>query len=79
MNSLEEVIVTGYTAQRKRDLTGAISVVKPDEMNKIASPSFNQQNFGLCQLSILSFFFLENNYLLQQKTFLSLRAPPSLV
>jgi len=46
MNSLEEVIVTGYTAQRKRDLTGAISVVKPDEMNKIASPSFNQQIEG---------------------------------
>ena len=46
MSSLEEVVVTGYTAQRKRDLTGAISVVKPDEMTKIASPSFNQQIEG---------------------------------
>jgi TonB-linked SusC/RagA family outer membrane protein len=46
MSSLEEVVVTGYTAQRKRDLTGAISIVKPDEMTKIASPSFNQQIEG---------------------------------
>ena len=38
MNSLEEVVVTGYTAQRKRDLTGAISVVKPDEMTRRLLP-----------------------------------------
>lgn len=31
---LEEVVVTGYTTQRKADLTGAISVVSVDELSK---------------------------------------------
>jgi len=31
--ALEEVIVTGYQAQRKADLTGAVSVVKMEEIN----------------------------------------------
>ncbi len=31
---LQEVVVTGYTAQRKADLTGAISVVSIDELAK---------------------------------------------
>ena len=31
---LEEVVVTGYTTQRKADLTGAISTVSVDEMAK---------------------------------------------
>ena len=31
---LEEVVVTGYTTQRKADLTGAISVVNIDEIAK---------------------------------------------
>ena len=33
-NDLNEVVVTGYTTQRKADLTGAISVVSVDEMAK---------------------------------------------
>ena len=31
---LQEVVVTGYTTQRKADLTGAISVVSIDEIAK---------------------------------------------
>ena len=33
-NDLNEVVVTGYTTQRKADLTGAISVVSVDEIAK---------------------------------------------
>ncbi|MBR2114746.1 MAG: carboxypeptidase-like regulatory domain-containing protein, partial [Prevotella sp.] len=33
-NTLNEVVVTGYTTQRKADLTGAISTVSVDEMAK---------------------------------------------
>ncbi len=29
---LQEVVVTGYTTQRKADLTGSISVVSMDEI-----------------------------------------------
>ena len=32
--SLEEVVVTGYTTQRKADLTGAVSVVSVGELSK---------------------------------------------
>ena len=32
--SLEEVVVTGYTTQRKADLTGAVSVVSPSDLAK---------------------------------------------
>jgi len=31
-SSLDEVIVTGYTSERKSDLTGAVSIVKMDEV-----------------------------------------------
>ena len=31
---LQEVVVTGYTTQRKSDLTGAVSVVDVDELQK---------------------------------------------
>ena len=33
-NSLNEVVVVGYTTQRKADLTGAVSVVKVDDLQK---------------------------------------------
>ena len=33
---LEQIVVTGYTSQKKADLTGAISVVNVDEMKKSA-------------------------------------------
>jgi TonB-linked SusC/RagA family outer membrane protein len=45
-NSLEDVIVTGYTSQRKKDLTGAVSVIKTGDLTKVASPSFAQQLEG---------------------------------
>ncbi len=32
--ALDEVVVTGYTAQRKKDLTGAVSIVNVADMNK---------------------------------------------
>jgi TonB-linked SusC/RagA family outer membrane protein len=32
--SMDAIVVTGYTAQRKRDVTGAVSVVNVAEMNK---------------------------------------------
>lgn len=39
--SLNEVVVTGYTTQNRRDITGAVSVVKPDEL--LATPAGNVQ------------------------------------
>ncbi|MBC7826194.1 MAG: TonB-dependent receptor [Chitinophagaceae bacterium] len=35
--SLNEVIVTGYTAQRKKDITGAVSVINVDNIKNIPS------------------------------------------
>ena len=43
---LDEVFVTGYTSQKKKDLTGAVSIVKPSDLTKVASPSFAQQIEG---------------------------------
>lgn len=40
--SLNEVIVTGYTAQRKKDITGAVAVVDVKEMAK--NPNSNVEN-----------------------------------
>lgn len=36
-NSLEAVVVTGYTRERKKDLTGAVSVVDVEDMRKQAT------------------------------------------
>ena len=44
--NLDEVIVTGYTSQRKRDITGAVSVVETEEMNQVTSASFLQRLEG---------------------------------
>jgi len=33
-SNLNEVVVTGYTAQRKKDVTGSVSVVDVEQMNK---------------------------------------------
>ena len=38
-STLEEVIVTGYTSQRQKDITGAVSVIKVDELNDVAAAS----------------------------------------
>jgi len=46
MNDMNEVIVTGYSSQRKKDLTGAVSVIKVGDLLKVAAPSFAQQMEG---------------------------------
>ncbi len=45
-NALEEVYITGYTAQKKKDLTGAVSIIKASDLTKVAAPSFAQQIEG---------------------------------
>jgi TonB-linked SusC/RagA family outer membrane protein len=35
--ALNEVVVTGYTSERKKDLTGAVSVVEVEEMKKMST------------------------------------------
>lgn len=42
----EDLIVTGYSAQRRIDLTGSISVADVPQMQKIAESSVNQQLQG---------------------------------
>jgi TonB-linked SusC/RagA family outer membrane protein len=44
--SLDEIIVTGYSSQRKRDITGAVAVIEVDEMNKTQATSFLQKLEG---------------------------------
>jgi TonB-dependent starch-binding outer membrane protein SusC len=44
--SLSEVVVTGYSTQRKRDITGAVSVVKVDELQTVQAPSVAQKLEG---------------------------------
>lgn len=46
VTALEEVVVTGYTEQRKRDITGAVTVVNAEELNEIKAPSFAQKLAG---------------------------------
>ncbi|WP_268225769.1 SusC/RagA family TonB-linked outer membrane protein [Sinomicrobium oceani] len=43
---LDEVVVVGYGTQRKQDLTGAVSVVKTDEMLQQPSPQVTNQLQG---------------------------------
>ena len=45
-NNLNEVIVTGYTSQRKKDLTGSITVVDVENMNKQPTSQINNQLQG---------------------------------
>ncbi len=44
--TLSEVIVTGYSTQRKRDITGAVAVVDATDLNKVATTSFIQKLEG---------------------------------
>ena len=44
--SLNDVVVTGYTAQKKKDLTGAVSVVSVESMNKVPTGSISNQLQG---------------------------------
>ncbi|MDB5143573.1 MAG: SusC/RagA family TonB-linked outer membrane protein [Mucilaginibacter sp.] len=44
--ALNEVVVVGYTTQKKKDLTGAVAVVNVKDLNKQASSSVNTQLQG---------------------------------
>ncbi len=44
--TLNEVVITGYTAQKKKEITGAVSVVKTSDLTKVAAPSFLAQIEG---------------------------------
>jgi len=46
VTSLEEIVVTGYTSQRKADITGAVAVVDTDQMNQVTAASFAQKLDG---------------------------------
>lgn len=41
-SALEEIVVTGYTAQRKKDITGAVTVVNTKEL--VANPGSNVES-----------------------------------
>ncbi len=43
---LEEVVVTGYQSQRKRDITGAVSVVETETLNLVPAASIGQKLAG---------------------------------
>lgn len=45
-SSLDEIIVTGYTSQKKKDITGSVSVVNVEEMNKLPTSQINNQLQG---------------------------------
>ncbi|WP_346864058.1 carboxypeptidase-like regulatory domain-containing protein [uncultured Draconibacterium sp.] len=36
---LEEVVVTGYAVEKKSDITGAISIVKTEELDMVSTPN----------------------------------------
>ena len=44
--SVDEVVVVGYGIQKKREVTGAISQVKGDDLANLATPSFESQLAG---------------------------------
>jgi TonB-linked SusC/RagA family outer membrane protein len=43
---LSEIVVTGYTAQQKKDLTGAVGVVNTEELTKLPSANITNQLQG---------------------------------
>lgn len=43
---VDEVVVTGYTSQRKRDITGAVAVVETEDLEAIAAGSVSQKLEG---------------------------------
>ncbi|RFS26818.1 TonB-dependent receptor [Chitinophaga silvatica] len=45
-SSLSEIVVTGYTTQKKKDLTGAVAVVDMDNLRKQPSASITEQLQG---------------------------------
>ena len=47
VQSLEEVVVTGYTTQRKKDITGSVSIVEVDDLKRVPSMSAEQALQGM--------------------------------
>ncbi|PHN05283.1 SusC/RagA family TonB-linked outer membrane protein [Flavilitoribacter nigricans] len=43
---LDEIVVTGYTAQSKRDITGAVTTVDSEELLAVPATTFSQQLQG---------------------------------
>ncbi|WP_439132573.1 carboxypeptidase-like regulatory domain-containing protein, partial [Polaribacter sp.] len=37
--NLDEIIITGYSTEKKKDITGAITVVEVEELNSVATPN----------------------------------------
>jgi len=46
VKALSEVVVTGYTSQSRRDITGAVATVEAKELTKVAAPNVGQQLQG---------------------------------
>ncbi|QKZ15782.1 TonB-dependent receptor [Spirosoma sp. KUDC1026] len=46
VKALNEVVVTGYTSQSRRDITGAVATVEPKELTKVVAPNVGQQLQG---------------------------------
>jgi TonB-linked SusC/RagA family outer membrane protein len=46
VQALQEVVVTGYTTQRRRDLTGAVGVVETDELTAVPTGNLTSQLQG---------------------------------
>jgi len=46
VQALQEVVVTGYTTQRKRDLTGAVGVVETEELTAVPTGNLTSQLQG---------------------------------
>jgi TonB-dependent starch-binding outer membrane protein SusC len=47
VQALQEVVVTGYTQQRKRDLTGAVGVVETDKLKQVPTGNVTNQLQGV--------------------------------
>lgn len=46
VKALSEVVVTGYSSQSRRDITGAVATVDTKELTKVAAPNVAQQLQG---------------------------------
>ncbi|QNL49142.1 TonB-dependent receptor [Olivibacter sp. SDN3] len=46
LNTLEEVVLTGYSTQARKDITGAVAIVDVKELTKVQAPNVAQQLQG---------------------------------
>lgn len=46
VTSLKEIVVTGYATQEKKDLTGSVGVIKPEELNQMPQGNIVNQMQG---------------------------------